>query len=111
MDEPERLPCPSCGEPAALGARMCPHCGTDLLVEVVLRAPITDSRVRYKVARALQALAGAPPLAEIQNGLVAAREPLADPDERRAHCRAHHRRPQGDGTDARVRRHGSLGAV
>jgi serine protease Do len=77
MDEPERLPCPSCGEPAAVGARMCPHCGADLLVEVVLRAPVTDGRVRYKVARALQALPQAPPLSEIQSGLAAARPVVA----------------------------------
>ena len=76
MDEPERLPCPSCGERATLEARMCPHCGGSLLVDINLRAPVTDGRVRYKVARGLQALGpGAPPLAEIQATLVA--EPQA----------------------------------
>ena len=71
MDEPERLPCPTCGEPATLLARMCPHCGANLLVDINLGAPVMDGRVRYKVARGLQALAGAPPLAEIQAALVA----------------------------------------
>ena len=72
MDEPERLPCPTCGEPATLAARMCPHCGANLLVDLNLRGPVTDGRVRYKVARGLLALGpGAPPLAEIQAALVA----------------------------------------
>jgi serine protease Do len=71
MDDTERLPCVTCGEKAALAAQMCLHCGASLLVDVTLRAPIADSRVRYRVARALQALPGAPALAEIQNALVA----------------------------------------
>jgi serine protease Do len=71
MDDTERLPCAVCGEKAALAARMCPHCGASLLVDVTLRAPITDSRVRYKVARALQALPEAPPGPEIQKALMA----------------------------------------
>ena len=54
----------------ALAARMCPHCGASLLVDVTLGAPITDSRVRYKVARALQALPDAPPGPEIQKAVM-----------------------------------------
>ena len=78
MPEPERLPCPTCGEPATLEARMCPHCGANLLVDLNLRAPVTDGRVRYRVARGLQALGpGAPPLAEIQAALVAPQRPAA----------------------------------
>lgn len=76
MDEPERVPCPTCGEPTTLLARMCPHCGADLLVDVNLKAPASDGRVRYKVARGLQALEGAPPVSEIQAAL-GARRPAA----------------------------------
>ena len=78
MDEPERLPCPTCGEPATLQARMCPHCGANLLVDVSLSAPVADGRVRYKIARGLQALGpGAPSLSEIQAALVAPRPAAA----------------------------------
>ena len=78
MNEPERLPCPTCGEPATLEARMCPHCGANLLVDVNLKGPVMDGRVRYKVARGMQALGpGAPPLADIQAALVSPREPAA----------------------------------
>ena len=78
MDEPERLPCPTCGEPATLQARMCPHCGANLLVDVNLGTPVTDGRVRYKIARGLQALGpGAPSLSEIQAALVAPRPAAA----------------------------------
>jgi len=73
MEDTERLPCAMCGEKAALAARMCPHCGASLLVDVTLRAPITDGRVRYKVARALQALPEAPPGPEIQKAMVDSR--------------------------------------
>jgi len=66
----ERLPCPNCGEPAALAAQMCPHCGASLLVDILLRSPVADSRVRYRVARALQTLPGSPPLSEIQAAFV-----------------------------------------
>ena len=71
MDDTERLPCAMCGEKAALAARMCPRCGASLLVDVTLRAPITDGRVRYKVTRALQALPEAPPGPEIQKAMMA----------------------------------------
>jgi serine protease Do len=62
-----------CGEKAALAARMCPHCGASLLVDVTLRAPIADGRVRYKVARALQALPEAPSGPEIQKAMMDSR--------------------------------------
>jgi hypothetical protein len=78
MDEPERLPCPTCGEPATLLARMCPHCGANLLVDLNLSAPVSDGRVRYRVARGLQALGpGAPTVTEIQASLVAKRPAAA----------------------------------
>jgi len=71
MGEPEKLPCPTCRQPVELEAEMCLQCGASLLVDVVLPAPVTDGRVRYRLARALSALPGAPPLAEIQGALTA----------------------------------------
>jgi len=57
---------------------MCPHCGANLLVDVNLSAPVSDGRVRYKVARGLQALgADAPPLSQIQAAMVAPRPAAA----------------------------------
>jgi serine protease Do len=54
-----------------LEAEMCLQCGASLLVDVVLPAPVVDGRVRYRLSRALAALPGAPPLAEIQSALTA----------------------------------------
>jgi S1-C subfamily serine protease len=68
-EEPERLPCRTCGELAALGARQCPHCFSSLLVDVTLSARVADGRLRYRVARALHALPEAPSLGEIQSSL------------------------------------------
>lgn len=68
--EPERLPCVVCGELAAVAARRCPHCGSSLLVDVLLGARLADGRLRYRLARALQALPDAPSLGEIQRALV-----------------------------------------
>ncbi|HEX6737916.1 MAG TPA: trypsin-like peptidase domain-containing protein [Vicinamibacteria bacterium] len=58
MDEPLRQPCPECAEPVALDARLCPHCFSTALVDVVLRQPVADARVRHTAARALQTLGG-----------------------------------------------------
>jgi serine protease Do len=71
MEEPERLPCPTCRQPVDLEAEMCLQCGASLLVDVILPSPVTDGRVRYRLSRALSNLPGAPPLAEIQSTLVA----------------------------------------
>lgn len=53
---PEREPCGVCGEPVALAATTCVHCGASALVEVRLIPAIRDGRVRYQVARAISAL-------------------------------------------------------
>jgi serine protease Do len=69
MDEIVREPCPRCGEPAAVGGRICPHCGGSLLVDVSAdRVP--DARTRYRIARELIGL-GAPfdSLSRIQQSL------------------------------------------
>jgi serine protease Do len=55
-DDIEREPCPRCGEPAAVAARVCPHCQGSLLVDVVLDRPVADSRVRYQLSRMLASL-------------------------------------------------------
>jgi hypothetical protein len=69
-EEPERLPCRTCGELAAIAARQCPHCGNSLLVDVTLSGRVVDGRLRYRLARALHALPDAPALGEIQSSLV-----------------------------------------
>ena len=71
MEEPERLPCPTCRQPVELEAQLCLHCGASLLVDVLLPSPLADARVRYRLSRALSVLPGAPPLAEIQGALAA----------------------------------------
>jgi serine protease Do len=71
MTEPERLPCPTCRQLVELEAELCLQCGASLLVDVVLSAPVADGRVRYRLSRALSALPGSPPLAEIQGALTA----------------------------------------
>jgi serine protease Do len=58
MDTPQREPCSTCGEPVALEARLCAHCGYSALVELRLDAPVADARLRYQAARALSALGG-----------------------------------------------------
>jgi S1-C subfamily serine protease len=70
MTESERLPCPRCGEPVELHEPDCPRCGASLLVNVVLQGQPPDPRVRYRLARTLQVLPGAPALTAIQAGLV-----------------------------------------
>jgi serine protease Do len=58
MDFPERSPCPSCAEPVALEARICPHCRRSVLVDLRLDGPVSDARLRYQAARALGTLGG-----------------------------------------------------
>ena len=67
-----RQPCPHCAEPIALDARLCHHCHSDVLVDVRLRAPLTDGRQRYQVARGLADLPNSPPLSAIQAALASA---------------------------------------
>ena len=76
--EVERTPCPQCGEPAALAARICPHCRTELLVDLVVADGMSDARVRYQAAKAIGA-AGAPfvPFAEAHHSLELAGSVLA----------------------------------
>jgi serine protease Do len=72
VTEIERLPCPACSEPAPLDEKTCPRCAASLAVDVLLRAPVADGRVRYQVARALQALGPeAPAFAALQSALLA----------------------------------------
>jgi serine protease Do len=71
MGDPEKLPCPTCRQPVELEAEMCLQCGASLLVDVLLPAPVTDGRIRYRLSRALSAMPGAPPLGEIQSALAA----------------------------------------
>ncbi|MGE0453822.1 MAG: trypsin-like peptidase domain-containing protein [Vicinamibacteria bacterium] len=59
MAETERGPCPACAEPIALEARICPHCRSSVLVDLVLARPLPESRERFQLARALAALAPA----------------------------------------------------
>ncbi|MGH9460737.1 MAG: S1C family serine protease [Vicinamibacteria bacterium] len=68
--EPIREPCPHCGELAALGGRICPHCKGSLLVDLILPEAVRDPRTRYHLARALSQL-GPPaiPLLTLQKQL------------------------------------------
>jgi serine protease Do len=70
-DGPLREPCPHCAEPIPLEAKLCHHCQSDVLVSVVLRAPIADGRARYQTARGLHALPGSPGLSAVQAALAA----------------------------------------
>jgi serine protease Do len=87
MEEPERLPCPTCRQPVDLEAELCLQCGASLLVDIVLRKPVVDGRVRYRLSRALSGLPGAPPLASIQASL-AGSAPAAARGVRRAFAHA-----------------------
>jgi S1-C subfamily serine protease len=64
-----REPCPHCAEPIPLEAKLCHHCQSDVLVDVVLHGPIADGRQRYQIARGLHALPGSPGLSAIQGAL------------------------------------------
>src|SRR5215831_10976410 len=55
MEDAPREPCPWCREPAAVDARVCPHCRRSLLVDL-FGGPIADSRDRYLAARDLARL-------------------------------------------------------
>jgi serine protease Do len=69
MEDREDLPCTNCHAPVDLAEPDCPHCGSSLLVDVVLSARPGDSRLRYRIARAVRTVEGAPPMAEIQRAL------------------------------------------
>jgi len=56
MSEPLREPCPSCAEPIAIEARVCPICRCSALVVVALDDRVADPRARYQLARKLAAL-------------------------------------------------------
>ena len=73
MSEAQREPCPRCGEPAALSAKVCPFCRGSLLVDVTLDAPVTDPRARYQLSREIAAFG--PPAA----GFSALQQALASP--------------------------------
>ena len=73
QEEPIREPCPHCGELAALGGRICPHCKGSLLVDLILPQAVRDHRTRYHLARALSQLG--PPFASLR----ALQEQLASP--------------------------------
>jgi S1-C subfamily serine protease len=67
---PAEPSCPHCLEPVAATARVCPHCRNATLADVVIGAPVADSRMRYQVARALSLVgSGAPGLTASQNAL------------------------------------------
>src|SRR3954454_21450377 len=78
MSDPQREPCPCCGEPAALSLKACPVCQESLLVDVVLAAPITEPRARYGLAREISAF-GPPalPFSTLRETLGAPRPVLA----------------------------------
>jgi serine protease Do len=76
-DDIERGPCPRCSEPAALAARVCPHCRGSALVDVALEQPVSDPRQRYLIARSIVAI-GLPgvSLGPIQSALGLAGAPI-----------------------------------
>jgi serine protease Do len=77
MEDTAREPCPWCREPAAVDARVCPHCRRCLTVDL-LAAPILDPRARYLAARDLGRL-GEPfsALPRLQGLLASGESPLA----------------------------------
>ena len=56
QEEPVREPCPHCGELAALGGRICPHCQGSLLFDLIMEQPVREPRLRYQLSRALSQL-------------------------------------------------------
>jgi len=86
MEDVEREPCPRCGEPAAIGGRVCPRCQGTLLVDLIA-APIPDPRLRYRAARDLSRLGRPfPSLGRLQQ-LLAASESVVAPQITRAMAR------------------------
>ena len=78
MSEAHREPCPRCGEPAALSAKVCPFCQGSLRVDVVLDAPVADPRARYQLSREIAAFGPpAPPFSAVQQALASPRPVLA----------------------------------
>ena len=76
---PERDPCPWCGEPVALEARLCPFCDRSTLVDVRLQSPPSAGRARYQLARSLATLgAGLRPFLELQAHLAMPNAILAE---------------------------------
>src|SRR4051812_37831646 len=71
--EAGRFPCRACAELIPLEARLCHHCQTSALVDLVLRAPVTNPRQRHQAGRALQAVPGSPALLRVQENMIAAR--------------------------------------
>jgi serine protease Do len=78
MTTTEREACFACGEPVSLEALVCPYCDRSVLADVVLEAPLGDSRLRYQLARSLTAL-GVPlgSFLEVQKALAAPRPAVA----------------------------------
>src|SRR5438105_3018316 len=76
-DPLERFPCPMCAELVPLDARICRHCQTSTLVDVTLRAPIADARLRHDIVRRLQALRDAPSAASSREAMLAPRPAAA----------------------------------
>jgi serine protease Do len=76
LDDVEREPCTRCGEPAALGGSVCPHCGASLLVDLVLARAVSDEKLRYQAARAIAAIGSPLP------GFLEAQKLLAAPHSR-----------------------------
>jgi serine protease Do len=76
MAEPETISCPTCRQAAAPAAELCPDCGATLVVDVLLRSRVATPKERYRLARELAAIPGAPPLRVVRAGL-AARPPAA----------------------------------
>jgi len=76
QEEPIREPCPHCGELAALGGRICPHCKGSLLVDVILPEAIRHPRTRYHLARALNQLGPPSPSLLILQKQLASPQPI-----------------------------------
>jgi serine protease Do len=87
MAEPEEVTCPTCRHAVVPAAVLCPHCGAALVVDVLLRSPITSSGARYRLSRALGGIPGAPALRVIRARLEA-RPPAAARGVRVGHARA-----------------------
>ena len=86
MEDVVREPCPRCGEPTAIGGRVCPRCQGTLLVDLIA-APIPDPRLRYRTARDLSRLGPPfPSLGRLQQ-LLATSESVVAPQITRAMAR------------------------